>query len=129
MALRPLEGEIRQDQIFTSRDTKAQDVEYEFSHHNGFVHIGRCHWVTQGDGEQRSFTVTEGMTTKLDHRVPGLLHFLKWTPKAVKSLAGDKIEIKVDFIGLNIRVCWCIEALRWGITSILTTYKDLLVAL
>lgn len=81
------------------------DLDYEFALYEGIVHIGRYQWTSLTD---RLFVDTEiDQPTRLAVSSYGSLNSLHWASDAEvpQILAVDEVEIEINFVGLNFRVC------------------------
>ncbi|KAJ5415221.1 hypothetical protein N7465_003916 [Penicillium sp. CMV-2018d] len=77
------------------------DVDYEFTLHDGCVYIPRMRWSSLSDRLLHSPGIDAPM--KLDIASYGTLDSLSWREHELGSLEADEIEVEVKFVGLNFR--------------------------
>ncbi|KAJ5142667.1 Fum1p [Penicillium bovifimosum] len=88
--------------IKKARALQDTDLEYEFSHSNGAVYVGRCHWVPPSDSPKAD-SAREKMVKKLDIRNYGSLDSLYWATAPKQSPTRGQLEVEIRYIGLNFR--------------------------
>lgn len=91
------------EKIQRTRDIPHLDPEYEFAFHDDVVHVGRYHWSTLS--EQLSPPSQKDTPRRLDIVSYGLLDTLQWTSVDDYSLELGQVEVDIQYVGLNFRVC------------------------
>lgn len=79
------------------------DADYEFSLHEGVIHIPRMQWTSMSHQLTLSPTA-EQSSAKLTIDSYGLIDSLYWTDYESPSLGHDEVEVDIKFVGLNFRV-------------------------
>lgn len=77
--------------------------EYEFALHDGTVHIGRFHWMSLPD--QLLAAPDKDAPKKLSIGAYGVMDTLQWIQVEQYQLEKDQVEVDIQYIGLNFRVC------------------------
>ena len=90
------------EKIQRSRETQHHDPEYEFSFHEGVVHVGRCHWGPPSSMEPPETVNKSGK--KLDISQYAMLDSLQWVDVPDDALGDDQVEVDIRYVGLNFRV-------------------------
>jgi hypothetical protein len=93
--------------LILSRQLHVIDPEYEFFSTGGEVLVGRCYWgETLRDTSIQSINVA---ARKLRVLCPGIIETLDWVPYDRTSLLSGQVEVKVQYVGLNFKVRWCLN--------------------
>ena len=91
--------------IQISRAHSLPDPEYEFAFHEGEVKVGRYHWTPLA--EQVTSPPCSKAARKLTLTAYGLLDTLQWTEKEECKLGAGQVEVDMEYVGLNFKVCLC----------------------
>ncbi|RAH68387.1 putative polyketide synthase [Aspergillus aculeatinus CBS 121060] len=95
--------------VYSSEYQQQQEPDFEFAICEGSVHVPRVWWGrnsdTNDDNDHAEIIASPDQGKNLTINTLGLLNTLTWHNTDVDTLGATQVEIEMQYIGLNFRVC------------------------